>query len=491
MKQATVEDIEGRDEMLERLLERRPLGERPAGIDHDRSRARIIASAVILASVSALSCACGGEADVVNAYATPATCEPKEQWRITTPGRRYESALVHNDGYVVVAGPDFFPTPTHVLSLDTLGSTRWEAGLVQRWAKLFASGSSLVVPGIVGDYPDIVTTALSADGAPLWSASIATDHLEEIQTVVADGDSLFLVGESSPTSSFSGEDTQVLVARVGPGGAVEWVRTFGLQKGDGIWSTEKPFGALLDAKGRVVIAAKRWIEGSGGPPWILAVTREGDIAWEHTDNVDYKHESEWNFLPMKDGGSFLTGDVSNGGSSTVTRALRLDAEGALLWSLSLGDGSLNQQVVYAALEGEGSELVLAGFSSSSFAARVWWVSPAGEVIRSIDYPEPGVVFQFLRAMPGGGYLLGWDTTEYLESTTTEAEKELGVWHFLRISSAGDSLWRYDVISDGYTRLSDIVVGPGGEVVASGTWNYHDDPVGWIIAFKEQCVRAQP
>lgn len=491
MKRATAEDIEGRDEMLKRPRERRPPEERPAGIDHGQPRARIIASAVILGSVSALACACGGEDVVVDAYASHAMCEPKEQWRITTPGQRYESALVHNDGYVVWAGPDSFPTPTHVLSLDTLGSTRWEADLAQRGVKLFASGSSLVVPGTVGDYPDIVTTALSADGAPLWSASIATDHLEDFETVVADGDSLFLVGKSSPTSSFSGEDTQVLVARIGPGGAVEWVRTFGRQKGDGIWSDERPFGALLDAKGRVVIGAKRWIEGSGGPPWIFAVTREGDIAWEYNGDIDYKHESYWIFLPMKDGGSFVTGDVSNGGSSGVTRALRLDAEGALLWSLSLDDGSFNQQVVYAALEGAGSEIVLAGYSSSSYAARVWWVSPAGEVVRILDYPELEGAFQFLRAMPGGGYLLGWITTEYLESTTTEAEEELGAWHFLRISGAGDSLWRYDVISDGYTRLTDVVVGPGSEVVASGTWNYHEDPVGRIIAFKEQCVSAQP
>jgi hypothetical protein len=445
---------------------------------------RAITKAAVLGAVSALACACGrvvvpNDPDENEPDVPSYPCEAKEEWSITAPGRHFQRAFAHDGGFVVA---DSLQYPIGVLSLDNLGNTRWEAGLALGLGRLFASDSGIVVAGTPeADVYAIEATALSAaDGAPLWSASFGPDEKNvgyRPVTVVADGDSFIVVALGGPPPT---DQYHLVVARIGPGGIVEWVRTFGKENTDGLYPSEHVFGAFLDAKGRVVIASMSRPKGDGGQtPWLFSLTHEGEIAWEYSEDIEFRRAyGSWVLLPTKDGGSLATGTLPSDDVSGPTRALRLDSEGALLWSLELDDE------VAAALETESSELVLAGRSASSTEGRVWWVSPGGKLVRSIDYPQAGGPIRFLRAMPGGGYVLG-STTRHPGSIGPEA------WHLLRISSAGDLLWVYDVINDESAGLGDVVVGQGGEVLAAGSLRILGETTGRIIALKERCEKAEP
>jgi hypothetical protein len=447
--------------------------------------------------LAALVCGCGAHVEIAPEGERPSgepssRCEAGVRWEWRIPEQRLLSAFEHGAGHLVVGASGNASSDTVLYAVDGGGATRWAESLGQRHARVvpyaaevLLGGPGLLIAGTASGPPapghspgDFEVRATEADLTPLWSATLPAEREDTIGALVVDVVSAWVVGA---TSSFQA-GRQIFVTRLDGTGAVGWSRTLGLEHQGGYFAPdEHPFGAYRDASGRLVVGAQRWLGGGDGPPWIFALDADGETAWEHLEPLDYARASEWVFFQTRDGGSVLSGTLPGDFAGGPARVVRLDAAGGVLWAASLDDGSGRQQVTAGGLETAGGEIVLAGYSANSTAARLWRLSATGRVLASRDYPEAPGAFQLLRAMPDGGFLLA--TTEWGGGSPD------GRWHLLRTTAAGDPLWQHEITGiavAGYTALGEIVVDAAGGILAVGYFSDETVAEGRLVMLEERC-----
>ncbi len=407
-------------------------------------------------------------------------CEVSEPWERVLPGRGVVNALAYGGGYLV-SGPVGQPQSgdTGVLRMAGDGSSSWDATLKQRWSAILADGRGIVVAGSIGGSPDIEVVGLSEAGAIEWTTKVATEGEDSARFLLRDDDAVVIVGSSS---NYGPSATRVLVARVRPSG-VEWIRTFRPMFMGGMFQPEQlPFGAFIDAAGRVVVGSKRWLNGGGGPIDVFAVDRQGTVAWQYLDGVAYERGGASLVVPLADGGSLVSGSLPNKGFSGPTRLVRLNGQGQAVWAALLSEGKNEQEMIQDAVELANGDLMLAGYSSASVAGRLWHLSPSGEVIARADYPDAHGAIQFLRAMPGGGFFLASTQTESLGAGAGFHS----TWHFVRLDAAGALAWHQQTSGAGVTFLREILRGDDGTIVAGGYFAGNDTFAGRVVRLDEEC-----
>jgi len=427
--------------------------------------------------------ACGS---VVVEAAPTEVCQPEQEWQLDFPGEAgplIHTSLRHGDAYVA-AGASFEGASqrTGVVSVDVSGALRWQTTLEPRYSEItrFADGYAIAGvtyenAGIAG--PDVEVIRLSPEGKPAWTSRVGTEDEDYVTTLVPDGDALFVVGSTSPYAS----DADVLVSRLDAQGAVLWSKVFG--KPTTGWkdsNDERTIGASVDAEGRLVVAAQRWINGSGGPPWVFAVDAQGDIAWEYLEPVTYDRGTEWVFLPMRAGGFLLSGYVygQNSYQPGPARVVRLDAQGQPAWITSLDDGSDRQALTSAGVELADGSVVLAGYSANSTRARVWKLDDQGNIVwmRDLD-PEVGF-FHRARAMPDGGLAFLAGETEY--------ETHTGTYQILRTDADGEVAWMHTTSEHGLVFTGDLDVSADGRILFGGRFSFEDAKHGRMLRLAESC-----
>ena len=407
-------------------------------------------------------------------------CQVELDWErrfVGEPGRLLGSAVSSPDGLVIEGR--FFDCPgesSTLLSLDPRGVDRWERAFEQRYARLARYGDGYVIAG--QKYPDLFVTAVDSAGNIRWEAEVGSDKEDFVSELVVDGDSVVVVGSSV---TYVGSPADVLVSRIGGEGQVEWTGTYGESSNIiGQSRDERVIGAHLDREGRVVVAAQRWMDGGDGPPWVFAVERSGEVAWEYFAGVEYVRGSSWVFLPTSVGGWFLAGNLPAGSgiAGGAARVFHIDSRGAFDWEASLDDGSGAQQVTHDAIELDSGGYAVVGYSASSTRGTLWRLDARGSTLWTAGYDEVGAGLAKIREMPDGGFVIGgarWGISE---------DDRIFV---LRVDSRGREHWRYEAYGTGVTDLGDLFADPGGRVRVIGAWSEEHDKESVVLQLSETCI----
>ncbi len=281
--------------------------------------------------------------------------------------------------------------------------------------------------------------------------------------------------------------------------------------GDVLWTTtvgspqvDKGTAIALADDGSILLAGYTNSGGLGGyDGWLVKTTAGGLVLWEK-----FYGGTGWDFLydiePMVDGGWLLSGSTySAGEGGSDGWALRVDAEGVVIWERTFG-GSTEDEL-RSAKQTSDSGYILAGTIAKGDTSDAW-------VIRL----DPEAVLVWERHFGGDSADLAMDILETLDGgfSAVGSTKSFSVWtehlHF-KLSAAGDSLWtrNFGQINDqeamehvelpsgrfatvGYTKTSGggqkdlfaLLSDPDGAYVVQHTYGYLEDEVGYSIARTE-------
>ncbi len=441
----------------------------------------------LLLSFVLLTPACGSV--IIEEAAPDQKCSATPVWQLEFPGEAgplFHSSLLDGDRYVAAgASFDGVKEGTGVVSIDSHGAEQWRIELEQRWHEMTSvadgivlAGSSYAMNGLGLHPPNIDVAAYSTQGEFRWLTSFGTDEEDYVSSVVADDKNIFVVGSKM---AYTGSDADLSISRVDHAGNVLWSNVYG--KPTTGWkdsNDERPISAAIDSGGRLVVAAQRWLNGAGGPPWVFAVNEDGSIVWEYLDTTSYNRGTDWVFLPMRSGGYLISGYVYSkvGFYAGPARVVRLNADGTTRWVSSLDDGSDNQQLTSTGVELPDGSILLAGYTAESTHAHAWRIDPDGKVIWSRDFEENVGFFSRARLLPDGGIALLAHKTDYTIHT--------GTYQILRIGQNGDVSWMHSTSHYGLVFDGDLTVRPNGNILVANRFSFEDAKHGRLIELSETC-----
>ena len=297
---------------------------------------------------------------------------------------RARAVIETRDGALVVAGATESKSAGEfdawVLKLDANGMLIWErrfGGRATDWASAVVEtqDGGLVVAAYTqttADDPfDFWVFKLTADGELLWERKLGgpkTDWANAI-TETRDG-GLVVVGH---TESKGAGDADWWVVKLSADGEPQWERTFG--------GVARDYASAVTATtdGGIVVAGLTESAGAGGvDSRVIKLDTAGNTVW---DRIFGGARDDWvrAVIETRDGGHAVAGyTMSTGAGLFDVWALKLDADGNLLWERTFG-GTANDWA-RALIEMPDGGLAMAGDTWSKGAGQsdVWVIKVAPE-----------------------------------------------------------------------------------------------------------------
>lgn len=237
------------------------------------------------------------------------------------------------------------------------------------------------------------------------------------------------------------------IARLDAEGAIQWSKN--LKYGpDEEYTYDRGFDAAATPDGWVVVgwtATKLYQPTkSNSDPWVIRLDEKGEVLWEF---VSDRGAQEWaHKVVAHSDGTIFVGGVSRWDLLGRTPwVLRLDASGALLWTVDvprIGFASLSSMTVSE----DGS--VWVGTREGQGEERAWLsrISPDGQLIADemvSDAPGPNVV----------GTIIELSDQSVLFTIDTEGSQEDSYQsRLLRVNAAGTTLWSQALASESAEEL---------------------------------------
>ncbi|MCA9782629.1 MAG: hypothetical protein KC518_03540 [Candidatus Cloacimonetes bacterium] len=261
-----------------------------------------------------------------------------------------------------------------------------------------------------------------------WHRTFGAGENDYGRSVIQTADGGFLV--AGDTRSFGSGLSDLWLLRVDSEGDTLWTRTIG-GVGD-----DHPGDLLASADGGAVICGTTRSSGAGFSDfWLLKVDSGGTVLWERTYGGELEDEC-WTLGAAADGGFLLVGNTrSQGLGVTDLWLVRTDSLGQQQWNRSYGGSQADGG--YGALELEGGDLLLTGYTNSRGAGQadgyVIRTNSIGDTLWTRTFGGSGEdrLFACAAATPGGWLFTG--------RTTSWGAGGNDLW-LLRLNELGDSLW---------------------------------------------------
>jgi hypothetical protein len=91
--------------------------------------------------------------------------------------------------------------------------------------------------------------------------------------------------------------------------------------------------------------------------WIFKLDGEGNIEWQKViGDRDFRHEMAWSARQTPDGGYIVSGDIMDFNGKDIL-AVKLDAEGNIVWRRTYGDLESIEWAPYVEVTGDGGSVV--------------------------------------------------------------------------------------------------------------------------------------
>ena len=382
------------------------------------------------------------------------TCRGPVDWRVDVPLAAFMHASATVDGWRISGAAEAPLDASTSWLADRDGTLSTRTTLVD--APWGAGGNET----FAGDSDGSVRIGrIDEAGEAEWRGEYRHGQTMRTLSVVEDGRAAYVVGTLRDTDG----DQDTLVARFDETGILEWAQVLDRGGSDSESSNTWVIGAFIDAAGRLVVANSLYRGGGVAeavPLWVFALSAGGDLAWEHFQD-GYDPASSWGFV-HDDDGMFLVGTLAHFDIRGGLQTTRLGAEGDVLWTTLVDDGSERRHNARAALPTPDGGYLMAGqingaVGEAGASARIWKLNDAGELLWT---STPGEFrTSFTNMVPfEGGYIL----------KSTNRMDERTWWAFLAIDQDGEILWRHDeeVLSNS-SQVMNMVPNGRGQVLAVG------------------------
>ena len=301
---------------------------------------------------------------------------------VSSEGASDPSVRTMSDGGFVVAGSTLsFGAGSYdfwLLRLEANGNIAWQrtyGGLGSDDGRSVqpTSDGGFIVAGATQSFGadavgDVWVIRLDANGNVVWQRTYGGSAGDGAHAVQPTSDGGFIVFGN--TESFGAGLTDVLVLKLDGNGNVLWQKTYGGVNKDRVWSGQS--GQITSDGGFIVAGSTNYLVGTGGEDmWLLRLEGNGNVVWQKTYGVQ-GDDRAFSAQVTSDGGLIVGG---SGG-----RVLRLDANGSLSASCSLGQASTAVSMNSALVTNDTSALAFATFSAATVTATgVPGVNSSGKV----------------------------------------------------------------------------------------------------------------
>jgi gliding motility-associated-like protein len=361
---------------------------------------------------------------------------------------------------------------------------------------------------------DILLTKLDANGSVLWSRALGGSGSEfGISCIEASDGSIVVMGI---TGSVDGDvtgtqgDQDIWVVKLTAQGAILWQRTYGGSGSENAIRhiSETPDGGLMfHGLSTSVDGDVTDLNGPGAQDhWIVKLDAAGDIEWNRTLGGS---EAEYGIdvIPTDDGGYIVNfayvrsndGDVVNNHGEDDLWLVKLNAAGAIIWSLTIG-GSDFELGMDAVVLPDG-DIVILGHTKSTdgdiqenqgnYDVLLAKVSSGGTLLWTRTYggSQQDTASDLLPTADGGFLVMASSNSS--DGDVTGAQGGQDIW-VLKVNATGDLLWQRTFGGSGFEL--GILAEPtdDGSLLCGSTFSddgniegYHGQRDIWLAQINEQ------
>jgi len=298
-------------------------------------------------------------------------------------------------GYIVVGYTSSFGAgeeDVYLVRTDPAGDTLWTRaiggpGADFGWDIRSTADGGYVVVGYTDSFgaggDDVYLIRTDAEGNVLWTRTYGGPNDERAWAFHETATGGYVI--AAQTNSYGAGDWDLYLIRIATGGDTVWTRTLG---GPGI---DRAFATEPTSDGGSVFAGITSNEASGPlDATLIRVDSAGGVVWAHSyggEGSDIGH----GVASAPDGGFLLVGytDSFGAGGSDIY-LVRTDAEGAVVWTRTLGDPGDDRAMMAAPMTDGG--YALAGYASGGdqyWSARLTAVSDGGAMLWTEAFGSSG------------------------------------------------------------------------------------------------------
>ena len=271
-----------------------------------------------------------------------------------------------------------------------------------------------------GEYENVWIVKLSDMGDVQWQRTYGGSTADEANAVLPTSDGGYVV--AGETYSFGAGLWDVWVLKLDAIGGVLWQKAYG---GSG---SDRAYALVQTADGGYLIGGYTSSFGAGGNDlWVLKLDPSGNALWQRSVGSGNNEYLFWSGMTLAlDGGVVLAARV-DAGSSTYGLVVKLDANGDVLWSRTIGTSNTFFRAVLGTADGG---YIVAGIRTSILVMKL---DGAGNILWQKTYKGQFAVA--IAAASDGGYVV-------LGRLLTDAKAGAGGTDFvlIRIDASGNALW---------------------------------------------------
>jgi hypothetical protein len=266
---------------------------------------------------------------------------------------------VSSGGYIVSVD-----SPTDliwILRLDEGGHVVWEKEIGDSYVAgdiAEAGDSGFVAVGSSDRYPDenrsdVLVFKLDHEGRLEWHKIYGSPSVEWGRKIVPARN-----GSFAAVSNLYNEDgslNDIWIICVDGDGGLLWQRAYGSDGTDHV----NDMAGTLDGGFIVAGGSTSWtgINSTAEDMWIFKLDGEGNIEWQKViGDRDFRHEMAWSARQTPDGGYIVSGDIMDFNGKDIL-AVKLDAEGNIVWRRTYGDLESIEWAPYVEVTGDGGSVV--------------------------------------------------------------------------------------------------------------------------------------
>jgi hypothetical protein len=312
-----------------------------------------------------------GEADV---YVVKLDAHGNLQWTKTIggPGNEAGNSFIQTSdgGYAIAGTTTSFgagEADVYVVKLDAKGNLQWTrtiGGKKEDWGSLLiqTSDGGYAIAGFTrssgaGEF-DVYVVKLDANGNLQWTRTIGGPKGDEGYSLIQTSDGGYAI--AGATESFGAGDWDVYVVKLDVNGNLQWNRTIGGKKEDvGNSLIQTSDGGYAIAGGTISFGAGE------ADVYVVKLDANGNLQWTKTIGGPAV-ENGSSLIQTSDGGYAITGKSSSFGAGEAdVYVIKLDANGNLQWTKTIG-GPDSEEGVYLIQTSDGG-YAIAG-ATKSFGA---------------------------------------------------------------------------------------------------------------------------
>jgi len=291
-----------------------------------------------------------------------------------------------------------------------------------------------------------------------WAKTYGGAGKDEAYAIQQTGDGGYIV--AGMTESFGDEAGDAWLIKIGPGGNIQWQKTYGQNYQDAAYAIAQTHD------GGYVVAGALAREGWG--IWVMKLDPNGEVEWQKfLKGKDYEYGVAYSVQQTADGGYIAAGEFRYGNVDTDVWILKLAPDGTMEWDKTYGGN--DPDLAYFLQQTSDGGIVVAGQNDkpASETGGVWVLKlyPWGEIQWQKTYGGDKEDYaRSIQQTSDGGYIVAGNTASFGAVSGDE-------W-IMKLDSEGSVEWQQTIGGEGQDFARSIrQTTDGGYIVAGTTYTF--------------------